>query len=51
LQTAQGIQGLIKSLTPFGLTKAEKLQIVNFTPVKPAGLYAVRATPQLAASY
>ena len=47
MQTAQGIQHLTKNLAPFGLTKAEKLQIVNLTPVEPVELYVVRATPPL----
>jgi RNA polymerase Rpb4 len=43
VQTAQGIQRLTKDLAPYGLTKAEKLQIVNLTPVEPVELYVVRA--------
>jgi len=39
LQIAQGIQRLTKNLAPFGLTKAEKLKIVNLTPAEPVGLY------------
>jgi RNA polymerase Rpb4 len=45
LQTAQGIQRLTKNLAPFDLTKAEKLQIVNLTPVEPVELYVVCTTP------
>jgi RNA polymerase Rpb4 len=41
-QTAQAIQRLTKNLAPFGLTKAEKLQVVNLTPVEPVELYVVR---------
>jgi hypothetical protein len=44
VQTAQGIQRLTKDLAPYGLTKAEKLQIVNLTPVEPVELYVVRAS-------
>ncbi|KAI0299513.1 hypothetical protein BC826DRAFT_1102642 [Russula brevipes] len=40
----QGIQRLTKSLAPFGLTKAEKLQVVNLTPVEPVELYVVRTS-------
>jgi len=45
VQTAQGIQRLTKDLAPFGLTKAEKLQVVNLSPVEPVELYVVRPTP------
>jgi hypothetical protein len=45
VQTAQGIQRLTKNLASFGLTKAEKLQIVNLTPVEPVELYVVRSSP------
>ncbi|KAF8495703.1 HRDC-like protein [Russula emetica] len=41
VQTAQGIQRLTKDLAPYGLTKAEKLQIVNLTPVEPVELYVI----------
>ncbi|KAF8267635.1 RNA polymerase Rpb4-domain-containing protein [Lactarius quietus] len=41
LQTAEGIQRLTKNLAPFGLTKAEKLQVVNLTPVEPVELYVI----------
>jgi hypothetical protein len=54
VQTAQGIQRLTKDLAPYGLTKAEKLQIVNLTPVEPVELYVVRASSwshQLARSF
>jgi hypothetical protein len=44
VQTAQGIQRLTKDLAPYGLTKSEKLQIVNLTPVEPVELYVVRAS-------
>ena len=42
MQTAEGIERLTKNLAPFGLTKAEKLQVVNLTPVEPVELYVVR---------
>jgi hypothetical protein len=45
LQTVQGIQRLTKNLAPFDLTKAEKLQIINLTPVEPVELYVVCVTP------
>jgi hypothetical protein len=45
LQTVQGIQRLTKNLAPFGLTKAEKLQIVNLTSVEPVEPYVVRSSP------
>lgn len=54
VQTAQGIQRLTKNLSSFDLTKAEKLQIVNLTPVEPVELYVVRpsgSSPQLARSF
>lgn len=41
VQTAQGIQRLTKDLASYGLTKAEKLQIVNLTPVEPVELYVI----------
>ncbi|KAI9509994.1 HRDC-like protein [Russula earlei] len=41
VQTAQGIQRLTKDLAPFGLTKAEKLQVVNLSPVEPVELYVI----------
>lgn len=41
VQTAEGIERLTKSLAPYGLTKAEKLQIVNLTPVEPVELYVI----------
>jgi len=37
-----GVQKLVKDLAPFGLTKAEKLQIVNLVPKEPVELYTVR---------
>jgi hypothetical protein len=45
VQTAQGIQRLTKNLAAFDLTKAEKLQLVNLTPVEPVELYVVRSSP------
>jgi len=41
VQTAPGIQRLTKDLAPYGLTKGEKLQIVNLTPVEPVELYVI----------
>ncbi|KAI0250404.1 HRDC-like protein [Lactifluus subvellereus] len=41
VQTAQSVQSLTKKLAPFGLTKAEKLQVVNLTPVEPVELYVI----------
>ncbi|KAH8982172.1 HRDC-like protein [Lactarius hatsudake] len=41
VQTAEGIERLTKSLAPYGLTKAEKLQVVNLTPVEPVELYVI----------
>jgi len=38
-----GVQNLVKALAPFGLTKAEKLQIVNLVPTEPVELYTVRS--------
>jgi hypothetical protein len=52
VQTPQGIQRLTKNLAPFGLTKAEKLQVVNLTPVEPVELYVVRpSSPSLLRSF
>jgi len=39
-----GVQKLVKALAPFGLTKAEKLQIVNLVPKEPVELYTVRSS-------
>jgi len=36
-----GVEKLVKSLAPFGLTKAEKLQIVNLVPTEPVELYTI----------
>ncbi|KAF5360461.1 hypothetical protein D9756_004951 [Leucocoprinus leucothites] len=41
-QTPNGISQLVKDLSPYDLTKAEKLQIVNLTPTTPVELYVVR---------
>ncbi|KAI0298127.1 RNA polymerase Rpb4-domain-containing protein [Multifurca ochricompacta] len=41
VQTAQGVERLTKNLAPFGLTKAEKLQVVNLIPVEPVELYVI----------
>ena len=51
VQTAQGIQRLTKNLASFGLTKAEKLQIVNLTPVEPVELYVVRPSRSSPSSF
>jgi RNA polymerase Rpb4 len=51
VQTAQGIQRLTKDLAAFDLTKAEKLQIVNLTPVEPVELYVVRSSPSSPSSH
>ena len=39
-----GVQKLVKALATFGLTKAEKLQIVNLVPTEPVELYTVRSS-------
>jgi len=33
----------VKGLAPYGLTKAEKLQLVNLAPTLPVELYVVRS--------
>ena len=43
-QTPEGITQLVKDLAPYGLTKAEKLQVVNLAPTEPVELYVVRIT-------
>ncbi|KAI0060372.1 hypothetical protein BV25DRAFT_1871205 [Artomyces pyxidatus] len=40
-QTAASISRLVKDLAPFGLTKAEKLQIVNLAPTEAVELYVI----------
>ncbi|KAF8627462.1 hypothetical protein AX17_006275 [Amanita inopinata Kibby_2008] len=40
-QTPEGITQLIKNLVPYGLTKAEKLQVVNLAPTLPVELYVI----------
>ncbi|KIL67759.1 hypothetical protein M378DRAFT_196791 [Amanita muscaria Koide BX008] len=40
-QTPDGITRLAKGLAPFGLTKAEKLQVVNLAPTLPVELYVI----------
>ncbi|KAJ7269640.1 RNA polymerase Rpb4-domain-containing protein [Mycena rebaudengoi] len=40
-QTPETITQLVKSLEPFGLTKAEKLQIVNLAPQNHIELYVI----------
>ena len=41
-QSEAGVIQLTKSLAPYDLTKAEKLQIVNLAPTEPVELYVVR---------
>lgn len=43
-QTEEGIAQLVKGLSTYDLTKAEKLQVVNLAPTVPVELYAVRFT-------
>jgi DNA-directed RNA polymerase subunit F len=40
-QKEEGITKLVKDLAPYGLTKAEKLQIVNLAPIRPVELYVI----------
>ena len=40
-QKEEGITKLVKDLAPYGLTKAEKLQIVNLAPIRAVELYVV----------
>ncbi|KAI0315594.1 RNA polymerase Rpb4-domain-containing protein [Amylostereum chailletii] len=40
-QTAQGISKLVKDLAPYGLTKSEKLQVVNLAPTEAVELYVI----------
>ncbi|KAF8895221.1 HRDC-like protein [Infundibulicybe gibba] len=40
-QTPTGITSLVKSLSPYKLTKAEKLQVVNLSPTLPVELYVI----------
>ncbi|KAJ7665977.1 RNA polymerase Rpb4-domain-containing protein [Mycena polygramma] len=40
-QTPEAITQLVKSLEPYGLTKAEKLQIVNLAPKQHIELYVI----------
>ena len=42
-QTAEGVAKMTKALEPYGLTKAEKLQVVNLAPTTPVELYVVSA--------
>jgi hypothetical protein len=42
-QSDKGIAQLVRGLQPFGLSKSEKLQIVNLAPTEPVELYVVRA--------
>ncbi|KAH9967526.1 hypothetical protein BC827DRAFT_1264319 [Russula dissimulans] len=42
IQTAEGFQWPTNDLAPFGLTKAEKPQVVvNLSPVEPIKLYGI----------
>ncbi|KAI6132488.1 RNA polymerase Rpb4-domain-containing protein [Pisolithus croceorrhizus] len=40
-QCEAGVTQLVKDLAPFGLTKAEKLQIVNLAPTEAVELYVI----------
>ncbi|KAG1737920.1 HRDC-like protein [Suillus occidentalis] len=40
-QSDEGITQLVGSLQPFGLSKSEKLQIVNLAPTEPVELYVI----------
>ncbi|GAW09182.1 DNA-directed RNA polymerase III subunit partial [Lentinula edodes] len=40
-QTSTGITQLVKDLSSYDLTKAEKLQIVNLAPTQPVELYVI----------
>ncbi|KIO10560.1 hypothetical protein M404DRAFT_995765 [Pisolithus tinctorius Marx 270] len=40
-QCEAGVTQLVKDLAPFGLTKAEKLQVVNLAPTEAVELYVV----------
>jgi len=42
-QSDAGITQLVQGLQPFGLSKSEKLQVVNLAPTEPVELYVVRA--------
>ena len=44
-QSPEGIVNLTKALSPYELTKAEKLQVVNLAPVLPVELYVVCNPP------
>ncbi|VDB90281.1 unnamed protein product [Peniophora sp. CBMAI 1063] len=44
-QTPAGVSKLIKALEPYGLTKAEKLQIVNLAPTQAVELYTIVEDP------
>lgn len=41
-QSDKDITQLVRGLQPFGLSKSEKLQIVNLAPTEPVELYVVR---------
>jgi len=40
-QSDKGIAQLVRGLQPFGLSKSEKLQIVNLAPTEPVELYVI----------
>ncbi|KAF9221546.1 hypothetical protein BS17DRAFT_784932 [Gyrodon lividus] len=40
-QSDAGVSQLVHDLTPFSLTKAEKLQVVNLAPTEPVELYVI----------
>ncbi|PFH54023.1 hypothetical protein AMATHDRAFT_45046 [Amanita thiersii Skay4041] len=40
-QTPEGITQLVDKLAPYGLTKAEKLQVVNLAPTLPVEIYVI----------
>ncbi|KAH7885201.1 RNA polymerase Rpb4-domain-containing protein [Phlebopus sp. FC_14] len=40
-QSDAGVSQLVRQLAPFGLTKAEKLQVVNLAPTEPVELYVI----------
>lgn len=50
-QSEPGITQLTRSLAPYGLTKAEKLQIVNLAPTEPVELYVVGVMQNVCAAF
>ncbi|KZV70373.1 hypothetical protein PENSPDRAFT_685501 [Peniophora sp. CONT] len=44
-QSPAGVSKLVKALEPYGLTKAEKLQIVNLAPTQAVELYTIVEDP------